>query len=101
MGIPQEILTDHGSNFTLKVLSEFYRLLKVQAVHTSPYHPQCDGLVERFNQTLKMKLRKVVTKDDKDLDKLLLYVFSLIEKSHRPLQASHHFSLSMVTMSEV
>ena len=39
VGIPQEILTDQGSNFTSKLLSEFYRLLKVQAVRTSPYHP--------------------------------------------------------------
>ena len=66
VGIPEEILTDQGSNFTSKLLSEFYRLLKVQAVRTSPYHPQCDGLVERFNLTLKMMLRKVVTKEGKD-----------------------------------
>ena len=43
VGIPEEILTDQGSNFTSKLLSEFYQLLKVQAVRTSPYHPQCDG----------------------------------------------------------
>ena len=35
VGIPEEILTDQGSNFTLKLLSEFYRLLKIQAVRTS------------------------------------------------------------------
>ena len=103
VGIPEEILTDQGSNFTSKLLSEFYRLLKVQAVRTSPYHPQCDGLVERFNQTLKMMLRKVVTK----LKKVKIEIsychmfFSLIENSHRLLQASHHFSSSMVTMSGV
>ena len=66
MGIPEEILTDQDSNFTSKVLSEFYQLLKVQAVLTSPYHPQYDGLVEHFNETLKMMLKKVVTKEGKD-----------------------------------
>ena len=74
VGIPSEILTDQGSNFTSKLLSELYRLLKIQGVRTSPYHPQSDGLVERFNQTLKMMLRKVVTKEGKDWDKLLPYV---------------------------
>ena len=74
VGIPEEVLTDQGSNFTSKLLSEPYRLLKIQAVRTSPYHPQCDGLVERFNQTLKMMLRKFVTKEGKDWDKLLPYV---------------------------
>ena len=48
VGIPSEILTDQGSNFTSKLLSELYRLLKIQGVRTSPYHPQSDGLVERF-----------------------------------------------------
>ena len=74
MGIPNEILTDQGSNFTSKLLAELYRLLKIQGVRTSPYHPQSDGLVERFNQTLKMMLRKVITKEGKDWDKLLPYV---------------------------
>ena len=74
VGIPKEVLTDQGSNFTSKLLSELYRLLKIQGVCTSPYHPQCDGLVEHFNQTLKMMLRKVVNKEGKDWDKLLPYV---------------------------
>ena len=74
VGIPEEVLTDQGSNFTSKLLSELYRLLKIQAVRTSPYHPQCDGLVERFNQILKMMLKKFVTKEGKDWDKLLPYV---------------------------
>ena len=74
VGIPEEVLTDQGSNFTSKLLSELYRLLKIQAVRTSPYHPQCDGLVEHFNQTLKMMLRKFVIKEGKDWDKLLPYV---------------------------
>ena len=43
VSIPEEILTDQDSNITSKLLSEFYQLLRVQAVHTScsPYHPQC------------------------------------------------------------
>ena len=50
VGIPQEILTDQGSNFQSQLLQELYHLLRVSAIRTSPYHPQTDGLVERFNQ---------------------------------------------------
>ena len=50
VGVPKEILTDQGTNFTSKLLAELYRLLQVKAVRTSPYHPQTDGLVERFNR---------------------------------------------------
>ena len=74
VGIPKEILTDQGSNFTSKFLAEVYKLLRIDALRTSPYHPQTDGLVERFNQTLKAMLRKTAKEDGKDWDKWLPYL---------------------------
>ena len=56
VGIPSEILTDVGSNFTTQLLADMYRLLHVCLIRTTLYHPQTDGLVERFNQTLKAML---------------------------------------------
>ena len=35
VGVPQEILTDQGSNFTLQLLKEVYRTLNVRAIKTS------------------------------------------------------------------
>ena len=49
VGVPEEILTDQGSNFTSQLLAKLYRLLHIHSICTSPYHPQTDGLVERFN----------------------------------------------------
>ena len=49
MGVPDEILTDQGTNFTSQLLKEVYRLLHIKPIRTTPYHPQTDGLVERFN----------------------------------------------------
>ena len=74
VGIPKEILTDQGTNFTSKLLGELYQLLNIKALRTSPYHPQTDGLVERFNGTLKEMLRKTAQEDGKDWDKLLPYL---------------------------
>ncbi len=37
-------------------------------------HPQTDGLVERFNQTLKSMLRKTARSEGKDWDRLIPYV---------------------------
>ena len=74
VGVPEEILTDQGSNFTSQLLAELYRLLHVHPIRTSPYHPQTDGLVERFNQTLKNMLKKAATEEGKDWDKLVPYL---------------------------
>ena len=70
-GVPREILTDQGINFMSELLQELHKLLGIKSIHTSPYHPQTDGLVERFNQTLKQMLKKVLMTDRRSWDKLL------------------------------
>ncbi|XP_062570645.1 uncharacterized protein LOC134232676 [Saccostrea cucullata] len=49
MGIPKEILTDMGTQFTSNVMKEVSRLLSIKQLVTTPYHPSCNGLVEKFN----------------------------------------------------
>lgn len=83
VGIPHEILTDQGINFQSQLLRELYRLLHIETLRTSPYHPQTDGLVERFNQTLKSMLRKTATQDGKDWDRLIPFLlFAYREVPH-------------------
>ena len=74
VGVPEEILTDQGTNFTSQLLREVYRLLHIKPIRTTPYHPQTDGLVERFNGTLKAMLKKTVAEEGKDWDRLLPYL---------------------------
>ena len=64
VGVPQEILTDQGSNLTSQLLAKLYQLLHIHPICTTPYHPQMDGLVERFNQTLNTMLRKWLQKKE-------------------------------------
>ena len=71
--IPEEILIDQRSNFmSSQLLAETYRMLGVHPIWTSLYHPQMDGLVERFNATLKM-LKRCAGEDPRDWDTLLPY----------------------------
>jgi transposase InsO family protein len=63
-GLPASLLTDNGAVFTGrqrhgKVILELeLERLGVVAKHSTPYHPQTCGKVERFHQTLKRFLRK-------------------------------------------
>ncbi|XP_035266158.1 uncharacterized protein LOC118223565 isoform X2 [Anguilla anguilla] len=89
VGIAAEILTDQGSCFMSTVLKAMCGLLKVKQVRTSVYHPQTDGLVERFNHTLKQMMRKMIETDGKDWDQLLPYLMFAIREVP---QASTGFS---------
>ena len=80
VGLADEILTDQGTCFMSRVMREMCKLLKVTQLRTSVYHPQTDGLVERFNKTVKQMLRKVIDLDGKNWDQLLPHVlFSIRE----------------------
>uniref|UniRef100_A0A9J7WVK0 ribonuclease H n=1 Tax=Cyprinus carpio carpio TaxID=630221 RepID=A0A9J7WVK0_CYPCA len=57
-----------------RVMADLCKLLKIKQLRTTVYHPQTDGLVERFNQTLKLMLRRVAAEDKRDWDKMLPYV---------------------------
>uniref|UniRef100_A0A3Q1GC55 Gypsy retrotransposon integrase-like protein 1 n=1 Tax=Acanthochromis polyacanthus TaxID=80966 RepID=A0A3Q1GC55_9TELE len=74
VGIPSEILTDQGTNFLSNTLRQVYRLLGIRGIRTTPYHPQTDGLVERYNRTLKSMLKKFISSNAKDWDKWLPYL---------------------------
>ena len=58
MGIPAEVLSDRGANFLSSVMKTLFQMLGVAHIKTSPYHPQTDGMLERFHGTLKAMLRK-------------------------------------------
>ena len=52
-------------------LAQIYKFLRIKPIRT---HPRTDGLVERFNQTLKAMLKKVTLSEGRDWDELLPYI---------------------------
>ena len=71
VGIPDEMLTDCGSQFTAEVKKEISQLLSLQQITTTPYYPICNGLIERFHMPLKQILRRICAERPKDWDKYL------------------------------
>ena len=51
-GLPKKILTDQGCNFEGQLVADLCKLMGVQKIWTSPYHPQTNSQCERFNSTL-------------------------------------------------
>ena len=92
-GVPGELLSDRGAVFLSGLLSEMYRLLDIHKVSTTAYHPQTDGLVERFNRTLLEMLSKTATKSGKDWDTRLPFILYAYRVSTHPSTGESPFYL--------
>ena len=57
-GVPETLLSDRGTNLLSHLMYDICSLLGITKLNTTAHHPQCDGMVERFNRTLKSMLRK-------------------------------------------
>jgi len=69
--ILSQIVSDQGSHFVCEAMKVVYRVLSIQNLTSSLYHPQCNGLVERFNGTLKSMLKKLCVESPTDWDRYL------------------------------
>jgi len=51
-GLPSSVLTDRGTNLIAGAMQELCDSLNIEQIKTTAFHPQTDGLVEKFNGTL-------------------------------------------------
>ena len=61
-GVPQSLVTDHGSHFCNVMMTELATLLHFKQEHSSPYYPRANGQVESINRVLKTMLQHMVGK---------------------------------------
>jgi len=60
-GASEVIISDWGSAFQSGVLRELFTDFRSKHIMNSPYHPQNNGLTERFNETLAGMLAMYVS----------------------------------------
>ncbi len=71
VGIPRFLHSDRATNFLSELFRETCKLFKVDRTMTTPWRPQSDGMVERFNRTLGGMLRQFVNTQQDNWDELL------------------------------
>jgi hypothetical protein len=70
-GCPRSILSDGASAFNSLLLEEIYAFINTKKITITPYNPQHNGQVERFNYTLVSMLSMYVNKYQSDWDQHL------------------------------
>ena len=95
-GAPRILLTDRGSNFVSHVLDTLYKNLGIDKRQTTAYHPQSNGMVERFNATVKQSLRCLCAAYPSNWATKLQGAVAAYNTSRTRPPASHHRSLSSV-----
>ena len=76
VGLPKTVQSDQGSNFLSRVFNQVLKELGVKHVVSSAYHPESQGALERFHQTLKNMLKTYCMESEKQWDEgvpLLLF----------------------------
>lgn len=62
-GIPRNITTDRGKQFESKLFEHLTKFFGIKHYRTTSYHPQSNGMIERFHRTVKASIKCHETKD--------------------------------------
>ena len=94
LGFPIEIQSDRGPQFRSDLFAEFTKLTGMRHLFSSPFHPQTNGVVERFHSTLKSMLRKLSAHSPSEWDRFLpAALFAYRQQPHSSLGFSPFFLL--------
>lgn len=80
-GVPKQIHTDQGREFESELFSVLCKKLGIEKTRTTPYRPQSDGLVERFNRTLQQMLTSYANDNRNNWDENLPFVLMAYRSS--------------------
>ncbi|CAF1423056.1 unnamed protein product [Rotaria sordida] len=70
-GIPSTILSDQGPHFQNQLMQNIRKLIGYNHIYSTPYHPQTNGVVERFNSTFIPQISKLQDTEDNNWDEYL------------------------------
>ena len=87
-GIPLQLLTDQGAQFVRSLVSKLCKDLHIEKIKTSPYHPECNGVVERMHGTLGAMLTKASAQGLDWVAQVQFALFALRSAPNRDTQFS-------------
>ena len=88
-GVPAVILSDQGTHFHNQLMEAMSKLMGYNHKYSTAYHPQSNGMVERFNATFVPQIAKLQDRENNNWDEFLLpVVFAYNTGTHSTTQYS-------------
>jgi hypothetical protein len=97
-GLPLVMVSDRGAPFVSQLAGTIYKKLGIKQSKTSAHHPQANGIVERFNKTMKMTLKLWCNEAQTDWDTYLPFVVFAYNTSYHSLVQETPFYLQFGVM---
>lgn len=70
-GVPSQLLSDNGTHFKNDLFQHLSRILGLDHILSTPYHPQTNGQTERWNATMRPKLALLCQHNESNWDEFL------------------------------
>src|SRR5580765_8412949 len=96
-GIPEKILTDQGTNFLSEIFKNTCKILKIEKIQTTAYHPESNGALERSHRTLAEYLRHYINEDQTDWDEWIPFAMFTYNTAYS--NGIHTFRINLWTSS--
>lgn len=87
--LPSTWISDQGANFMSHIMTDLAKLLNIERLRTSSYHPMCNGRTEIVHKTLKKWISFYVNQHQSNWDELLDYA---VASYNNTLHASTQFT---------
>ena len=66
-----KLLSDNGSGYVSKAFRDYLNLVGIRHIRAAPYHPQTNGKLERYHQSIKNEVNQVPYEVPSDLEEAI------------------------------
>ena len=90
-----KLLSDNGSGYVSRAFNDYLHLVGIRHILAAPYHPQTNGKLERYHQSIKRDVNQVPYELPSDLEAAIAAFVTYYNYSR------YHMALSNVTPADV
>ena len=74
-----KLLSDNGSGYVSRAINDYLHLVDIRHILAATYHPQTNGKLERYHQTIKCDVSQVLYELPSDLEAAIAAFVTLLQ----------------------